>query len=171
MALKKKLPTGSAMRVQAINASHGKQVLARLLPGTDLIAGIEQICAQQGIIQAAVLSAIGTLSHATIVYVVPQKDAALGVAYVPPQRLDGPFELLAAQGFVGMDTDDSISVHLHGSLSGPDMTVYGGHFIKGGNPVLATAEIMIQELSGVAMNRGYDKETGFELFQFSPKAK
>jgi predicted DNA-binding protein with PD1-like motif len=169
MAINQTPAADQHVRVQSVTTLQGKQVLARLLPGTDLITGIEKICARQGIAQGAVISAIGTLSHATIVYVVNRIETPLGVKYVPPQKMEGPFELLGAQGFVGRNADDTLSVHLHGSLSGPDMAVYGGHFVKGGNPVLATAEIMLQALDGPDMARGYDEETGFELFKFGPE--
>jgi predicted DNA-binding protein with PD1-like motif len=51
-------------------------------------------------------------------------------------------------------------------MGNPEMAVYGGHFLENDNPVLATAEIFIQECSDVKMLRVQDEETGFPLFMF-----
>ena len=155
-----------SVRIQATAASRGKTVVSRLLPGSDLIQGIKIICEQCQIHQAAITTAIGTLVHSELVYVVPDPESTLGVKYVEPVRIEGPLELLSGQGMIGEDDQGGPSVHLHGVLSGPDMRLVGGHLVANGNPVLATVEITIQEMVGVEMKRRYDKETGFVLFQF-----
>ena len=154
--------------IQSTLFRRGKSIVARILPGLDLIEGIEEICRQHDICNASVVSAIGTLEYATVVYVVPEKKARIGVTYVPPRRIEGPLELLAAQGAVGRNLEKQLSVHLHGLVSLPDMSVRGGHFVKGANPVLATAEVHLLEGIGVDMQREPDFETGFELFKFYP---
>ena len=156
------------VRIQTMAASRGKTVVSRLLPGSDLIQGIKTICGQCRIRQAAITTVIGTLVHAELVYVVPDPASTLGVKYVEPVRIEGPLELLSGQGMIGEDDQGGPSIHLHGVLSGPDMRLFGGHLVENGNPVLATAEITIQELLGVEMKRRYDEETGFVLFQFEP---
>jgi len=49
-------------------------------------------------------------------------------------------------------------------MMGPDMTVCGGHLVAAGNPVLATAEVMICATPDVAWVKAMDRETRFELF-------
>ena len=156
------------VRIQSKVASRGKTVIGRLLPGSDLVQGIKTICGQCRIRQAAITTVIGTLVHAELVYVVPDPASKLGVKYVDPVRIEGPLELLSGQGMIGEDDQGEPSIHLHGVLSGPDMRLFGGHLVENGNPVLATAEITIQEIVGVEMKRRYDEETGFVLFQFEP---
>jgi predicted DNA-binding protein with PD1-like motif len=153
-------------RFQSQAASRGKTVVSRLLPGSDLIKGIKSICGQHRIRQAIITTAIGTLLHAELVYVVPDSESALGVKYVEPKRIEGPLELLCGQGAVGEDNEGEPSVHLHAVLSGPDMKLFGGHLVENGNPVLVTAEITMQEILGAEMKRRYDEKTGFVLFQF-----
>ena len=153
-------------KIQSAAAVRGKTLVCRLLPGTDLIEGIKLACRQHRIRQAIITTAIGTLLHAELVYVVADRQAPLGVKYVDPKRIQGPLELLAGQGMVGEDDEETLSVHLHGIVSGPDMRLFGGHLVENGNPVLATAEVTIQEVSGVEIRRRYDKKTGFVLFQF-----
>ena len=155
-------------RIQTMAASRGKTVVGRLLPGSDLIQGIKTICGQCRIRQAAITTVIGTLVHAELVFVVPDPESTLGVKYVEPERIRGPLELLSGQGMIGEDDQGKPGVHLHGVLSGPDMRLFGGHLVENGNPVLATAEITIQELLDVEMKRRHDEETGFVLFQFAP---
>ena len=154
--------------IQSAAASRGKTIISRLFPGSDLIQGIQEVCRQHRIRQAAILTAIGTLEHAELVYVVPDATSKLGVKYVAPTRIAGPLELLGGQGMIGEDDTGKLSVHLHGVVSGPDMNLFGGHLVENGNPVLATAEITIQEVLGIEMKRRYDKETGFVLFQMGP---
>ena len=154
-----------SMKIQSAVATRGQTVVSRLLPDNDLIHGIKQICAQHQIRQATILTAIGTLVHAELVYVVPDPSSPLGVKYVDPVHIKGPLELLSGQGLIGEDSKGEMSVHLHGVLSGPDMRLFGGHLTENGNPVLATAEITIQEIRGIGLKRQYDKQTGFVLFQ------
>ena len=156
-------------KTQSIEYKRGRSIIARILPGTDLISGIDKICKDHQITNGAVVSAIGTLEYATVVYVVSARDNPIGVAYVPPKRIEGPLELLSAQGSIGKNHDQRRSIHLHGLMSAPDMGIYGGHLVEDGNPVLATAEILIEEAVGVDMRRELDPETGFELFQFFNK--
>jgi len=153
-------------RLQSVEFTPGRSVVARLLPGTDLIEGISKLCVAHDIKNGSILSVIGTLEYATVVYVIPDKDAEIGVAYVPPKRIDGPLEILSGQGFIGQTSDGRLSIHLHGSMSTPEMEVVGGHFTENGNRVLATMELLVQENKGVRMLREPDAETGFTLFKF-----
>ncbi len=150
---------------ESIVCHRGKSIMARLSPGTDLLEGIIHVCIENDITYAVIVSAIGSLEHAGIVYVVPDETARIGVRYVPPARIKGPLELLSAQGMIGLTTDSRTSIHLHGIVSDPRMRVFGGHFIEGEAPILATSEIFIQEVEKIAMVRQFDQPTGFEMFK------
>ena len=159
----------SDIRIQAAVSNTGKKVVARLLPGTDLLAGIREICLQTGVSSGVIVSVLGSLKQAEIVYAVPDKAGKIGIKYHDPVRINGPLELLACQGIVGKSGDGELSIHLHGLMSDPEMRVFGGHFLENVNPVLATAEILIQETADVEMIREQDEETGFPLFKFYGK--
>ena len=155
-----------SIRIQTVQSKHGKSVIGRLLPGTDLIKGIEKICRDNQIDRGTIITAIGSLIHAEIVYLIPDEKTRLGAKYVEPVRIEGPLELLSGQGMIGQAKDGKLCIHLHGLMSGPDMKVYGGHFVENGNPTLATVEIMVQENLDIQMVRDHDEETGFTLFNF-----
>ncbi len=159
------------VRTQSVQSKKGKSVIGRLLPGTDLIKGIEKICQENRIDRGTIITVIGSLVHAEIGYVIPDKNTRLGVKYVEPVRVEGPLELLSGQGMIGQANDGKLSIHLHGLMSGPDMKVFGGHFVENGNPTLATVEIMTQENPDIQMLREHDEETGFTLFNFYQKQR
>ena len=154
------------IRIQAIVSTSGRRIVGRLLPGTDLIAGLEAMCQHHDVTSGSVVSVIGSLSEAAVVHAVADDAGKIGIRYSDPTRIAGPLELLACQGGVGQTPDGQTSIHLHGLMSDPEMRVYGGHFLTGGNPVLATAEVLIQESRDVRMVREPDGETGFPLFKF-----
>lgn len=155
-------------RIQMTVSKKGRRVIGRLLPGTDLITGIEAMCHKGGVSSGSILSVLGSLAEAQIVYAVPDESGKVGIRYHDPVKIEGPLELLACQGVVGQTDAGELSVHLHGLMSNSAMTVCGGHFLADGNPVLATAEIVIQENSDVRTIREQDDETGFALFKFYP---
>jgi len=93
---------------------------------------------------------------------VPLKNRP-GAGYSDPINLDGPLELLSAQGTIGQEQNGDLFIHMHGLLSDQDGNVHGGHLIKGENPVLITCEIMISAVEGVRIKRRYDPETEMKL--------
>lgn len=153
-------------RVQTVVSEKGRRIVGRLLPGTDLIKGIEKVCHDHDMVCGAIVAVIGSLTEAKIAYAVADQTGKIGVRYSDPKQIEGPLELLACQGMIGRTVDAESSIHLHGLMSNPEMTVCGGHFLENGNPVLATAEIFIQECSDVQMVREEDEESGFPLFMF-----
>ena len=151
-------------------AENGRVVVSRLLPGTDLLTGIEKICRNNRISCGAVLSVVGSLAGATYQYVSRDPAEPSGVKYSEPKVVSRPVEFLSGQGLVGTEEDGSICVHLHGVCIDDSGWVFGGHFGREGNPVLATVEVVLQELRGGQLTRRYDPETGFSLFQMEEPA-
>jgi predicted DNA-binding protein with PD1-like motif len=147
-------------------SKNGRTIIGRILPGTDLIGGIEKICQDNHLAYGTIVAAIGSLSRGEFDYALPDKNAKMGVKYSDPTTVEGPLELLACQGMIGLTIEGDLSVHLHGLMSDSDMKVYGCHFLNNANPVLVTVEILIHEHEGVRMVREQDIETGFPLFKF-----
>lgn len=156
----------SQIRTQAMTSKNGRTIIGRILPGTDLIGGIEKICQDNDLNCGAIVAAIGSLSRGGFVYALPNKNTKMGIKYSDPTIVDGPLELLACQGMIGLTVEGDRSIHLHGLVSDPDRKVYGCHFLENANPVLVTVEILIHEHEGVRMVREQDIETGFLLFKF-----
>ena len=112
-------------------------IMIRVLPGSDMIEGIEAVC--------------------------KRLDIKTGAGYSNPMDFDGPLEFLAGQGTIGQEEKGDLFIHMHGVLSDKDGNVHGGHLIKGKNPVLLTCEIMISHVEDVRMIRTYDPEIAMKV--------
>ena len=132
-----------------------RAALARLAPGDDVIESIEEICRRMNFKCATITSCIGSLQRADIMIAVPLENK-LGAGYSEPMTLEGPLELLCAQGSVGEDEKEGLFTHLHVSFSDREGRLWGGHLLKGKGPVLVTCEVMITELAGGRLRRQYD---------------
>lgn len=143
-----------------------RMTLVRVLPGTDLLEGILGACRDAGVETGAVVSCIGSLRQASLFVAVPLENR-VGAGYSAPMVLEGPLELLAAQGTLGRDEETGGPfLHLHGVMSEAGGLVKGGHLIQGACPVLVTCEVAILACRGVAMVRAFSPEV--EMNVFSP---
>lgn len=144
------------------NAS-SRAVIIRVLPGFDLIEGIEEACQSLGIKSGAVTSCIGSLQRASLMIAVPLNNK-IGAGYSDPRVLEGPLELLSGQGTIGLEEGGEIAIHLHGVVSDKEGHVHGGHLVKGENPVLITCEVMVTQAEGIRIVRVYDPEVDMNIF-------
>jgi predicted DNA-binding protein with PD1-like motif len=108
----------------------GRIAVIRLKPNQDLVEGVEAAAAAEGIRDAVVRTAVGSLV-----------DAALGFGADKRVEVAGPgVEILTLGGrLVGGAAD------LRGTISDSSARVYGGRFLKGGNPICITLELVLQE--------------------------
>lgn len=155
-------------RVQYATGEIGKTVAGRLLPGTDLITGIEEICKANDITYASITNCFGSFQEAAYMYLVPQEESVVGAGYGELFVADGPVEFLNGTGVV-CQRDGDYDTHFHATMCDKEGKVFGGHMVKDKTPVLTTVDLVINEVKHVHMYRDYDKET--ELIQFNPKAK
>lgn len=155
------------LRYRAAQGELGKVVAARLLPGTDIIEGIEKICEDYSIKYAFIGCSIGSLRKASFLFAVPKPEAKVKAGYSTPLELTGPIEFLGGLGVVCEDEKGERLTHFHGTVSDKLDHVYGGHFMKGQNPVLTTIDLIIIEIKGAKLLRRYDDETG--LVNFAPE--
>jgi len=156
------------LRYKAAQGQLGKVVAARLLPGTDLIQGIERICEDNGVKYAVASCTIGSLSKSTFLIAMPKKDDPEKIVYSSPIEVSGPIEFLGGQGIVCKDEKGETVTHFHASLTDKSGRVYGGHLVKGGNLILVTIDLVIMEVKDVRFLRKYDEETGFVNFSPEP---
>ena len=91
----------------------------------------------------------------------PHKKAGYG--YSEPVTLKGPIELTNASGMICHDTEGNILLHVHISLSDRYGNAHGGHLIEG-NKVLLTVDMILGEVEGIDMGRGYDEALEVPLF-------
>lgn len=137
--------------------------MIRILPGSDIIEGIQEVCQELGIIDGAITCCIGSLQKASFMIVVPLENK-IGAGYSDPNTIDGPLEFLSGQGIIGQEEGGDVFIHLHGLVSDKNGNIHGGHLIKGENPVLITCEVMVSHVEGVRINRTYDPEVEMEVF-------
>jgi Plants and Prokaryotes Conserved (PCC) domain len=68
----------------------GKVVPVRLRPGTDVMDGLKQVCAQHKIKHAAILMGIGSLRQLSFQVLIPKPETKLGAGYTEPMVVQGP---------------------------------------------------------------------------------
>lgn len=142
-------------------------IVARLLPGTDLIGGIAAVCRMHDIRQGYIGCVIGSLREAVYALPVPDASTPSGIRYSDPIQVGGPIELIGGQGVICQSPEGELLIHFHANFCDPDGKSLAGHFTTGGNPVLVTAEMVITEISGLSMLRRPDPEVG--LMMLSPE--
>jgi predicted DNA-binding protein with PD1-like motif len=149
----------SEVRYQAGEGQIGRIIPARLQPGTDLIEGIEKICKDFNIKTAVVCCSIGSFQKVKFQYLIPKPELKLKSGYGEPVELQGPIEVSAGMGLVTQDEKGNITTHFHAVFHDKLDHTYGGHLVRGGNPILATIDLTIIEIKGLNIIRSYDEET------------
>jgi uncharacterized protein len=135
----------------------GRIVVGRLLPGADLIGGLEAACDANSLRFAAVLSCYGSLSSAGFKFL-QLPDGAERPTLVG-HRVAERVEFMGGQGLVCEDGEGRRETHLHGSISDATGAVTGGHFVAGENPVYNNMDFVLQELLDVRLVREHDPAT------------
>jgi predicted DNA-binding protein with PD1-like motif len=118
----------------------------RLKPGQDLFEQIEAFISREGIEAGVVLSAVGSLTHATL----RLANRETGSEY------KGHFEIVSMTGTVSIHGS-----HLHISISDGDGRTIGGHLLPGCK-IYTTAEMVIGILDGVVYKRELCDQSGYE---------
>ena len=119
----------------------------RLKPGQDLFNSIETFVADKRIEAGCVLSAVGSLTHATL-------RLANREHY---NEYEGHFEIVSITGTVAMSGS-----HIHISISDGDGVTIGGHLVSGCK-IYTTAEIVLAVIDDVVYARELlENDSGYE---------
>lgn len=131
--------TGEPASETAFEAGRlGRVAVIRLRPNQDMVEALEAACAEHGLVHAVVRSAVGSLNEAALGH---GHGAAAGLVTV-----EGPgVEILTMAGEVRPGPDGRPRADLAGTVGDPDARVYGGRFVRGGNPICITLELVLQE--------------------------
>jgi predicted DNA-binding protein with PD1-like motif len=124
----------------------------RLKPGLDLLDEIEAVVAEKNIEAGCVLSAVGSLTHATL-------RLANREYY---SEYDGHFEIVSMTGTVSVHGS-----HLHISISDGDGKTIGGHLVPGCR-IYTTAEMVLAVFDDVVYKREYAEDSGYEELAVKP---
>jgi predicted DNA-binding protein with PD1-like motif len=125
----------------------------RLKPGQDLFEEIEAVVAYKNIEAGCVLSAVGSLTHATL--------RLANREYF--SEYDGHFEIVSMTGTVS--THGS---HLHISISDGDGKTIGGHLVPGCK-IYTTAEMVLGIFEDVVYKREFTEDSGYEELVVYPR--
>ena len=119
----------------------------RLKPQEDLFDSIENFVKQKNIQAGVILSAVGSLTHATL--------RLANKNYY--NEYEGHFEIVSMTGTVSVHGS-----HLHISISDGDGKTIGGHLVSGCK-IYTTAEIVIVEFEDVVYKRELlENDSGYE---------
>jgi len=156
------------LRVFHAAGKFGKMIPTRVRPGTDVMEGLKKVCEEHGVKYGAVLFGIGSLRQLCYQVLVPKKDSIWGAGYTDPETLPGPIEIVGIRGIIFQSEEGETLLHIHGTFSDQKGKCYGGHLVMGQNPVLATCDAMIAELTDAKMIRRVDPELGLGAFNPEP---
>lgn len=123
-----------------------KNYTFRLKPGHDLIDSIASFVEEEGIEAGCVISAVGSLTHATL------RLANQEVF----NEYDGYFEIVSITGLVSIHGS-----HLHIAISDSEGQTLGGHLVSGCK-VYTTAEIAILEFDNEVHRRELADDSGYD---------
>lgn len=149
---------------KSIEGRTGRVVVGKINPGTDMLTGLKEICNKHGIKGGSVISCLGSLNYARLMYIVRIPEHRRGGAYSDPIDLRGPIELTSSHAIICQNDDGELSIHFHGTIVDSKGQVWGGHFPIGGNIVRSTIDVVILEIEGVKMARRIDPDIGYEVF-------
>jgi len=135
----------------------GRVLVARLLPGQELVEAVSCLIKSSGF-RGGSVTAIGSLRSATVAWakkmVLDGDIRNSGVFY----EMEGPVELGLGFGIFGYNGEGELFLHLHGLIQDKEGNMRCGNLVPGSAPVLATVELTLQEIEGVDMNYTIDPE-------------
>ncbi len=118
----------------------------RLSPGQDLFDEIETFVHEKHIEAGCILSAVGSLTHATLR--LANRDLY--------NEYDGHFEIVSMTGTVSVHGS-----HLHITISDGDGVTTGGHLVSGCK-IYTTAEMVLAAFGDVVYKREFAVDSGYE---------
>jgi hypothetical protein len=146
-------------------AKLGRVIVGRILPGSDLVTGIEKICRKHDVRQAIILGAIGSIVNPHIEWAA-FTEARPVTGNTASRTLAGAGSLMSGQGLVcETEGTDELNIHIHCTVTDPSGTVLGGHFNKQAVEVLSTTDLTLVEITGVKVIRRPDPISG-KMFTF-----
>jgi predicted DNA-binding protein with PD1-like motif len=119
----------------------------RLAPGDDPKLKLEAFVKDNGLRAIVVVSAVGSLTTATIRYANQDK----------PVTLSGHFEVVSLSGTLSATSGS----HLHISVSDKEGKTLGGHLMEG-SKVYTTLELALGEVTDIEFTRETDPASGYK---------
>ncbi len=132
----------------------GRVFIGKLPYNSDLLQAIKSL-AEELDIQAGYFTIIGAVKQAKLRYYDQEKKEYLDFA------VEKPLEIASCIGNISKFKGELL-IHCHIVLADREGNTYGGHLAPGTR--VFAAEIHLQEVAGVVLERAYDEVTGLNLF-------
>lgn len=137
-------------------------LVGRIAAGEDLLTGIKKELKKHGI-TSGTLTCLGSLSKVAIAQFEYVENE---LAYSKPVIWDGPVEILAGNGIIGVTEEGELDIHYHGVIMDHKKSLSGGHFLEGNNIVAITVEFTVMTSTIIQPQKQFDETLGFSYFQF-----
>ena len=136
-----------------------------MLPaGVDLLDGLCEALAAQGVRSAGVRLSGGVLSHCRFVTGVPDPSGFRIATHSPANDLAGPVLLISGGAIVGIDAHEHIRAHCHAMFVGRGGEVRSGHLLPGSCPIDEQGiEMWVTPTGEARFETQFDDETNFPL--------
>ena len=139
--------------MKSVESSIGRVIVARLMPGEDLLDSVKELVKKHDI-KAGLVNIIGALNKITLGYFdIEKKDYNV-------KTFEDDFELVSCMGNISYKEGEPI-VHLHIALGRGDYGIIGGHLSQP-SIISITAEIYIYEIN-IKLERATDPDTNLSL--------
>jgi len=145
----------------------GRLLVARLLPGQDMIEGITELIKAHSI-KSGTVTAMGSLRGAKVVWAGSMEFGDNPMDAAVFHEMPGPVELGIAHGVFGIDEDDQVIMHMHGLIMDKDGNMRCGNLVPGSAHVLATVELTVQEVEGLAIKPTLDPQWNHKFLYPAP---
>ena len=141
--------------MKIFRSDDGKAAFVRLMPGDDLLQGLNLAAAELEF-DAATLSIVGAVRNLVVAYFDQEKKE-----YRDFLRFDEPMEISGGVGNVSLK-DGKPFVHIHVTGSRADGTAVGGHLMDGTKVYMIEAYFRV--LEGQAPVRELDADLGLPVW-------
>lgn len=141
--------------MKVFRSDDGKAALVRLMPGDDLLKGLNEAAAELGY-DAGTVSIVGAVQNLVVAYFDQDKKE-----YRPFLRFDEPMEISGGTGNVSLK-DGAPFVHVHVNGSDPQGRSVGGHLMDGTTVYMIEAYFRV--LEGEAPVRELDADVGLSVW-------
>jgi len=137
----------------------------RLRPGEDVFQRVTEVCKENNLARAVILSGIGSLCDVAFRDLKTGIDLSVNVDKTNLMQEYGPFELLTLEGsivplvgeFGALKHGDPV-VHLHATLGTAYGNVFGGHLFQA--TVFTTTEVFLAKIKNSSVKKKQSTVTG-----------
>ncbi len=141
----------------------GRVIAARIERGEDTINSIIELIKENGY-RSGTVSAIGSLNSATVAWARTTDLSRPGEEITVTCTMEGPVDLGCGWGMFGTAEDGSVTLHFHAIIMDKEGNVRCGNLQPGSAPVMATLDIVIQELVDLDINPTLDHLLNHKFF-------